>query len=81
MDGDVAVYILGRNQIPRLTQQEQIFPVPQGQPGNSIRLMQHMFFGNDIDPGRNPNDTFDLDPNDLRRIASEIIVAMGYTPA
>ncbi|KAB8260691.1 hypothetical protein BDV32DRAFT_149125 [Aspergillus pseudonomiae] len=80
--GDVELYALGRDGIPRLQERQQIYPRPSGPAGRqTLRLTRKMFFGNTIGPGRSPNDPFLMELDQLRSVADMIFPNMGYQAA
>ncbi|KAI9931047.1 hypothetical protein MW887_010702 [Aspergillus wentii] len=77
--GDVKLYTLQSDGMPRLVQTEQIFPKPPGPP-QILRLTRGMFFGANIDANRSANDVFGLEIDELRPVATRLMANMGYTP-
>ncbi|XHF98065.1 hypothetical protein AWENTII_001635 [Aspergillus wentii] len=71
--GSIELYTLARDGTPRLSQREEVFPIPAGTgPGaQRIRLTRRMLFGKGLSPGRNPRDVFGLDVDNLRVHARE----------
>ncbi|KAE8359567.1 hypothetical protein BDV27DRAFT_168447 [Aspergillus caelatus] len=80
--GDVDLYTLGRDGIPRLQERQQVYPRPPGPPGGqTLRLTRKMFFGNNIGSGRSPNEAFMMELDQLRAVAAMVMPSMGYQAA
>ncbi|OGM49607.1 hypothetical protein ABOM_001658 [Aspergillus bombycis] len=77
--GDVELYTLGRDGMPRLQECQRIYPRPPGPAGRqTLRLTRKMFFGNNTGPGRSPNDAFLMELDQLRAVAAMVMPNMGY---
>ncbi|PIG81889.1 hypothetical protein AARAC_003717 [Aspergillus arachidicola] len=80
--GDLELWTLGRDGMPRRRKQQQIYPRPPGPAGGqTLRLTRKMLFGNDIGPGRSPDDAFLLVLDELRTVAAMVMPRMGYQAA
>ncbi|OJD11519.1 hypothetical protein AJ78_07733 [Emergomyces pasteurianus Ep9510] len=79
--GEIQVYGRDGTGEPTLLQIEPIFPVPLGDPDQTLPITRAQLFGASVFPGRSPTDTYNLSIANLRANADPFIRNMGFIPA
>ncbi|KAE8306934.1 hypothetical protein BDV41DRAFT_582848 [Aspergillus transmontanensis] len=79
--GDLELWTLGRDGMPRRREHQQIYSRPLGPAGGQTLSLTRKMFGNHIRPGRNPSDAFLMVLAELRNVAAMVIHSMGYQAA